>query len=551
MSWVFPSENQEPHFDALTEFYGQLDASGYAAREDRHIILSGGGTVNFTAAGGAFSWGSDIEMLAAITGFNWRIPAGNVTVTDGQILYVNLVRAPTLNTVRTLLVGDQVPNDNDAHIIGVRKGSTIYFFNGNSIGDGGSLSDLGAGGGGGGGSALEILDEGSSLTATAVSIDFVGSGVTASNVGSDVTVTVPGGLQPVHYTLNGPLAAVTTPTDFVDGLREVGQPATVTAIHLSQEVDGTGGATTAELYKIDPAGTETLITVVSSLSLAFGGGAKARATSVSFNGGTDSLLATDRLGIKFTAVQTGPAEEVTVSVILTGGALVAPPGLPEDNEVTHATNSTVLGTTFLHVGSVYLPAGIISSSLSRVMLGTDQVADTADLEIRRFTGGAVLDTITATGVLQDAQPAGDINVAAADWYDLYLKADVITTNAILRGLKFVYTAGNGTRIRQAFDQTQTGTTPLHVGAVYLPLGTLQASARCMLGTTAGGTATVELRRFTGGAVITTWNVTGALADAPLGAAAVIPAADWYDLYIYGDAGPTVALVKGLDWTVLT
>jgi hypothetical protein len=51
-----------------------------------------------------------------------------------------------------------------------------------------SIADLGAGGG-----PIEIFDEGGSLTATASSIDFVGAGVVATNVGSAVTVTIGGG----------------------------------------------------------------------------------------------------------------------------------------------------------------------------------------------------------------------------------------------------------------------------------------------------------------------------------------------------------------------
>jgi len=51
-----------------------------------------------------------------------------------------------------------------------------------------SIADLGAGGG-----AIEVFDEGGSLTAALSSLDFVGAGVTATNVGSAVTVTIPGG----------------------------------------------------------------------------------------------------------------------------------------------------------------------------------------------------------------------------------------------------------------------------------------------------------------------------------------------------------------------
>lgn len=45
----------------------------------------------------------------------------------------------------------------------------------------------------GSGSALTIKDEGSNLTTTATSIDFVGGGITATNTGNAVTVTVPTG----------------------------------------------------------------------------------------------------------------------------------------------------------------------------------------------------------------------------------------------------------------------------------------------------------------------------------------------------------------------
>ena len=218
--------------------------------------------------------------------------------------------------------------------------------------------------------------------------------------------------------------------------------------------------------------------------------------------------------------------------------------------INQALKGMVLGTTYALVGSVYLSMGTIRADRSRVMLGTDQVLDTATLELRRFVGGNVIATLTATGLLQDVVPSGDITIAATDWYDLYLKADVATTNALLRGLKLEYSKDPSTKVRQSIDQTHTGVTPLLVGSLYLPAGTLQASSRCMLGTLVGGTGTIELKRFTGGASIATWAATGAMQDKVLGSNVVIPASDWYDLYLYGGAGPTVSVIKGLDWTVL-
>jgi hypothetical protein len=63
---------------------------------------------------------------------------------------------------------------------------------------------------GGGGGALEVLDEGSSLTAAATSINFTGSGVTATNSGTAVTVNVAGGGSTA---ITGPALAGRTSAD--------------------------------------------------------------------------------------------------------------------------------------------------------------------------------------------------------------------------------------------------------------------------------------------------------------------------------------------------
>jgi len=55
-----------------------------------------------------------------------------------------------------------------------------------------------------GGSAITVKDEGSNLTTALASFDFVGVGVTATNTGGAVTVTVPG--------MSGPLE-INTQTD--------------------------------------------------------------------------------------------------------------------------------------------------------------------------------------------------------------------------------------------------------------------------------------------------------------------------------------------------
>ena len=67
-------------------------------------------------------------------------------------------------------------------------------------------------GGGGGGSALEIQNQSTTLTTAATLIDFTGAGVTASNVGGNVTVTIPGGGA------GGPYAGASPTTLTVGGI---------------------------------------------------------------------------------------------------------------------------------------------------------------------------------------------------------------------------------------------------------------------------------------------------------------------------------------------
>ena len=58
---------------------------------------------------------------------------------------------------------------------------------------GNQIQVKGVGGSGGGGSALTIQDEGSALSTAATTLNFVGSGVTASGTGAEKTITISGG----------------------------------------------------------------------------------------------------------------------------------------------------------------------------------------------------------------------------------------------------------------------------------------------------------------------------------------------------------------------
>lgn len=69
--------------------------------------------------------------------------------------------------------------------------------------------------GGSGGSAIEVEDEGSSLTTAVTKFNFVGSGVSATESSDEVTVTVAGGSAPVD-SVNSQTGAVVLDADDID-----------------------------------------------------------------------------------------------------------------------------------------------------------------------------------------------------------------------------------------------------------------------------------------------------------------------------------------------
>jgi len=193
MNWPYPPENTESWFEAFQTFVEAMDTSGFAAREDRHIILSGGNVVSWDGVTGTLQWTGTINLLSPITGFQVQIEAATVTVADGQVVYAILTRAPTrIVTVEAQIAG-QVPNTDVAMALAMRVGTRIYWRNGLLLDSGESVTNLGSKQGGGGGSPLQVDDEGSSLVSNCNLMDFVGGGVTAAlTAPNQVSVTIPG-----------------------------------------------------------------------------------------------------------------------------------------------------------------------------------------------------------------------------------------------------------------------------------------------------------------------------------------------------------------------
>lgn len=105
MNWPFPTENQTPWYEAFEDLIAAQDTSSFAARDDRNLVIAGGGNLSWTVATSTFQWTADIRVLSPITGGLLTIPAAALVLDDGDAVFVNLVRAVSpSNTLSPQLV---------------------------------------------------------------------------------------------------------------------------------------------------------------------------------------------------------------------------------------------------------------------------------------------------------------------------------------------------------------------------------------------------------------------------------------------------------------
>jgi len=100
------------------------------------------------------------------------------------------------------------------------------------------------------------------------------------------------------------------------------------------------------------------------------------------------------------------------------------------------TNTEVSGVTSTLIGSARIIAGTNTEFSFRAMMGTGTLT-TATLEIRRFTGGGLIDTLIAVGALQDVTSAIPVAIPADDWYEFYLYGSTAPTVSLVKGIRVV------------------------------------------------------------------------------------------------------------------
>ena len=142
MGWPYPSKDQDPWYQQFVDFVDGVDASSYASREDRSVILAGGGTVSWDLSTKTLTWTDTITLTAPLTGFSCQIPAGSVQLEEGEYFYTTLTRAPLSNTGVVASTATKVPSNDNAIAIAVRYQDKIWFRTGVYLSDGDSLAGI-------------------------------------------------------------------------------------------------------------------------------------------------------------------------------------------------------------------------------------------------------------------------------------------------------------------------------------------------------------------------------------------------------------------------
>lgn len=147
MRWAYPAEDDDPWFDQYLNSLQAMDASGYAAREDRNLTLAGGGTFTFVAATGVIAWSAALEIISPTTAVLLTLPPGSTTLVEGRFGWVTVPRAPTQGSSLAVQTGPAVPSDDGALLLFVRRANRVYVRGAKVLNDGDAVELFQVGGG--------------------------------------------------------------------------------------------------------------------------------------------------------------------------------------------------------------------------------------------------------------------------------------------------------------------------------------------------------------------------------------------------------------------
>ena len=145
MNWPFPSENAAPWYEAFEDMVRSQDAAGFAAREDRNLVITGGAYIGWDLGTSTLSWSEPILVSSPVTGVTVSIQESSFVLARGDMVFVNLVRAPVQPATLVPEVTQQLPTSDSMYLIAVRIVDEVHFRNDQRLKDGDILPGLGFG----------------------------------------------------------------------------------------------------------------------------------------------------------------------------------------------------------------------------------------------------------------------------------------------------------------------------------------------------------------------------------------------------------------------
>ncbi len=533
MLWPYPGENESPWWEAFQDFIRGADASAFAARDDRNLILMGGGTIAFDSGTGILTWSAAIEIFAPATGFLNQVPAGSVTLADGQIFRALITRAPGANvSVSSQGAAGFAANSDNSLVFCIRRGTNIYWRNGLLVAAGTPATGLGITPGSG--SLVLAGDVTGTLAATVVEalngtpiaaltpsagevLTWDGAAWDAAAPTGGAFVFRPGGVAAgsVFITWATLHAAVTA----ADGDKIVFIDDSIDPAEVSAGAWNVNGWTFKGLISSSP----PTLTVPEGATFTTPVGSVWTVDHVALVSARTTTQVASYLGFIGTViVKNGGSIDGSATrpfFRVSGGSNPSFHILLENGGILGPINGNVCETATAAgarcIVSFYDGAGAVGAT-SFTQSGTGEGSLTY-----RFYGNSPAVTVAQSGYTDPI---------SVEWLnDMRYMAEVIKDLVI--------------------DAQQTSAVELHVGSVYLKAGTtVKGTSAAMLGgSLVGETANLVMKRFTG-AVVTggVYTTIGTFAEAnPLGGEFVITDSDFYDFYIYAGGALEVAMIKGL------
>lgn len=132
-SIIYPSENDNPFYTSYKAGMSQIDRLFRTLRMKESMLIGGGGTLAFNSGTGLLTWTADFMAVVPFYGKKITVNYGpdlltrQATLADGAILVLELPMILSDNKTMQFQTYNQLPDNIQLWVAGIRIGSKVYF----------------------------------------------------------------------------------------------------------------------------------------------------------------------------------------------------------------------------------------------------------------------------------------------------------------------------------------------------------------------------------------------------------------------------------------